>query len=122
MVWEWQMWRCFEDVREVFEEKGWESGFAERNDNEVMPLLAESGDYCISFFKNNPNTGESWFELRDKVRRRVVFVQGVRNIPTPERAVKLLANYGGPSEITAPRDLPLYSLPVVPVMPTAEAG
>ena len=122
MVWEWQMWRCFEDAREIFEEKGWESGFAERNDNEVMPLLAESGDYCIAFFKNNPHTGENWFELRDKVRRRVVFVQGVRNIPTPERAVTLLANYGAPSEIIAPHNRPLYSLPVAPVVPVREAG
>ena len=122
MVWEWQVWRCFDDIRETFEEKGWETGFVRRNDNEVMPLLAASGDHCITFFKRDSYTGECWFELRDKVRRRVVFVQGVRNIPTPQQAVKLLADYGGPSEITAPCDLPLYSLPVVPVVPAAEVG
>ena len=119
MVWEWQVWRSFDDAREIFEKKGWESGFVERNDNEVMPLLAESGDYRITFFKRDTYTGECWFELRDKVRRKVVFVQGVQNIPTPERAAKLLVNYGAPAEITAPRDRPLYALPMAPV---AEAG
>ena len=122
MVWEWQVWRSFDDARETFEEKGWECGFVGRNDNEVMPLLAESGDYCITFFKRDSYTGECWFELRDKVQRRIVLVQGVRNIPTPERAAKLLADHGGSSEITAPRDRPLYDLPMVPVVPVAEAG
>jgi hypothetical protein len=116
------VWRSFDDARETFEEKGWECGFVGRNDNEVMPLLAESGDYCITFFKRDSYTGECWFELRDKVQRRIVLVQGVRNIPTPERAAKLLADHGGSSEITAPRDRPLYDLPMVPVVPVAEAG
>jgi hypothetical protein len=75
------------------------------------------------FFETNPLTGECWFELRDKARCRVVFVQGQRNVPTPERAAELLADYGAPlGEIRAPRELPLYSLPVAPVVPMTKAG
>jgi hypothetical protein len=71
VTWEWQAWRSFGDIRETFEEKGWKCGFNGRNEDGVMPLLAEAGDrYCISFFKRDPGTRESWFELRDKVRRR----------------------------------------------------
>ena len=88
-----------------------------------MPLLAESGDHCILFFETNHLTGECWFELRDKAWCRVVFVQGQRNVPTPERAANLLADYGAPlDEIRAPRELPLYSLPVAPVVPMTKAG
>jgi hypothetical protein len=122
VAWEWQVWRCFDDIRETFEEKGWGSSFAGRNDNGVMPLLAVSGDYCVTFFKRDPGTGECWFELRDKNRRRVVFVRGVQNIPTPKRATQLLADYGTPlGEIRAPRELPLYSLPVAPLISVAES-
>jgi hypothetical protein len=122
VAWEWQVWRCFDNIRDTFEEKGWEYRFDGRNDNEVVPLLAESGDYCITFFERDPGTGECWFELRDRVRRRVVFVQGARNIPTPDRAAKLLVDHGAWSEISIPRERPTYSLPVVPVVPMAEAG
>ena len=123
VMWEWQVWRCFDNIRETFEEKGWEYRFSRRDDNEVMPLLAESDEHCVAFFERDPGTGECWFELRDKVRNRVVFVQGAQNIPTPERAAELLADYGTLlGEIRAPRELPLYSLPVEPVMPVAEAG
>ena len=79
----------------------------------------ESGDYSISFFKRSSYTGECWFELRDKARRRMVLVHGEQNIPTPERAVRLLADHGSPSEVTAPYERPIYSLPLAPV---AEAG
>ncbi len=120
MTWEWQVWRCFGNIRETFEEKGWESRFGERNDNEATPLLAESDDCWVIFFERDPGTGECWFELRDKIRRSVVFVRGTQNIPTPEQAAKLLAHHGVPSyEITAPRNRPLYSLPVVPVIEAA---
>jgi hypothetical protein len=123
VAWEWQVWRSFDDIRETFEEKGWGSGFVEHNGNGAMPpLLAASGDYCVSFFKRDPGTGECWFELRDKVGSRRVFVQGTHNIPTPERAAELVASYGGPVyEITAPGDRPMYGLPVVPVIHTVEA-
>lgn len=122
MVWEWLTWRCFGDAREILEEKGWEYR-AVGHDDGVVPLLAESGDHCILFFERNPLTGECWFELRDKARCRVVFVQGERNVPTPQRAAELLADYGAPlGEIRAPRELPLYSLPVAPVVPVTKAG
>ena len=115
------MWRCFVDIREPLEEKGWTYVFAEHNDAETMPLLAESGGYCISFFARDPGIGECWFELRDRVRRRVVFVRDAQNIPTPERATVLLAHHGVPShEVIAPHKRPLYSLPAVPVL--VEAG
>jgi len=115
MAWEWQAWRCFDNIREAFEEKGWEFRFVGRNDNEVIPLLAESGDYCVAFFERDSYTGECWFEVRDKVRCRVILVQGERNIPTLERAARLLADHGGLSEMTAPLDRPIYSLPLAPV-------
>lgn len=115
------MWGCFDDIRETLEEKGWKYVFAEHDDVETMPLLAESGDYCISFFERDPGIGECWFELRDRVRRRVVFVRDAQNIPAPERATVLLAHHGVPSyEVINPYRRPLYSLPAVPVL--AEAG
>ena len=116
-MWEWQVWRSFDDIRESFEVKGWESTFVERNDHGAMPpLLAASGDCCVAFFKRDPGTGECWFELRDTVRRRMLFVHGTHNIPTPERAAELLTNHGGPLyEITDPDGCCTYGLPVAPV-------
>jgi hypothetical protein len=115
------VWGCFDDIGETLAEKGWTYVFAEHDDAGTTPLLAESSDYCISFFERDPGIGECWFELRDRVRRRVVFVRDAQNIPTPERAPVLLAHHGAPShEVIAPHRRPLYSLPVVPVL--AEAG
>lgn len=119
MVWEWQVWRCFDNVRETFEEKDWTSGVVGYEDNGARPVIAEHDDYCISFFERSPYTGECWFELRDKPRRRMVLVHGEQNIPTPERAAQLLAGHGSRSEISAPHERPIYSLPLAPV---AEAG
>ncbi len=120
MVWEWQVWRCFDNIRETFEQKGWEFRFDGRNDNEVVPLLAESGGYSITFFKRDPGTGECWFELHDRVRRRTVYVRNAQNMPAPELAAELHAVHGTPSyEITAPHNRPLYSLPVVPAIEAA---
>lgn len=122
-MWEWEAWRSFDNTREIFEEKGWEFRFGGRDGNEMMPLLAESDEHCIAFFDRDSATGECWFELRDKNRCRVVFVRGTQNIPTPERAPHLLAEYGSSlGEIRTPRELPLYRLPVAPLMPMAEAG
>jgi hypothetical protein len=119
MAWDWQAWRCFDHIKETFEEKGWESGFLARNDNEVVPLLAESNGHRITFFERDPCTNECWFELRDKARHRVVYVRGEQNIPAPERAAELLENHGWPlDEAGATRDLPLYSLPVAPIAGT----
>jgi hypothetical protein len=56
-MWDWQVWRCFDNIRETFEEKGWEYRFAAGDDNETLPLLAESGDHCIVFFERDPGTG-----------------------------------------------------------------
>jgi hypothetical protein len=122
VAWEWQVWRCFDNIRETFEDKGWKYTLDGRDENEVVPLLAEAGEYCIVFFERDAGTGECWFELRDRVRRQVVFIQGARNIPTPERAAKLLTDHGASSEIIAPREHPMYSLPVAPVVPLAEVG
>ena len=118
MVWEWQVWRSFDDIRETFEYKEWKSGFLGHNGNGAMPpLLAESGDYCIAFYKRDSGTGECWFELRDNARSRRVFVQGTHNIPTPERAAELVVNHGGPVyEITTADDRSMYGLPVAPMV------
>jgi hypothetical protein len=120
VAWEWQAWRCFDHIGETFEEKGWECEFAGRGDNGMMPpLLAESNRHCISFFERDSGTNECWFELRDKSRGRVVFVRGAQNIPAPEKAAELLADYGWPLDgVRTPRSLPLYSLPLAPVTET----
>lgn len=123
VTWEWEVWRSFDNTKETFEEKGWEFRYGGRDGNEMMLLVAESDDHVISFFDRDSGTGECWFELRDKNRRRVVFVRGAQNIPTPKRAIQLLADYGTSlGEIRSPRELPLYSLPVAPLMSVAEAG
>ena len=120
--WEWQVWRCISDSREVFEEKGWKSGSSGWDGNEAMLILAECGGYCIAFFKKDTGTGECWFELRDTVRSRMVFVHGTHNIPTPDRAAEMLTNHGGPLyQIANPGDCSMYGLPVAPVVPVAEA-
>lgn len=117
MMWEWQLWRCFDHVKETFQDKGWEYGQDGLFDNEVVPLLAESGDYRIVFFKWDPNTGECWFELRDEARRSIVYVRGVENIPTPEKAGALLDSYGTPVQaVPNPKERPLYELPLAPVL------
>jgi hypothetical protein len=55
VTWEWQAWRSFGDIRETFKEKGWKCRFNGRNEDGVMPLLAEAGDrYCISFLRGTP--------------------------------------------------------------------
>lgn len=117
MVWEWQVWRSFDDIRETFEEKGWKPGLLGHNGSgAIPPLLAESGNCCIAFFKRDPETGECWFELRDRVQSKRVFVQGTDKIPRPEQAAELIASYGGPLyEITNPDDRSMYGLPVAPV-------
>ncbi|HEX2098073.1 MAG TPA: hypothetical protein VHF46_03345 [Rubrobacteraceae bacterium] len=119
MVWEWQVWRCFDNIRETFEEKGCKPEVIGHEDSGARPVIAEFGDYSISFFKRSPYTGECWFELRDKARCRMVLVHREQNIPTPERAVRLLTDRGSPSEVTAPHERPIDSLPLALV---AEAG
>jgi len=114
VTWEWQVWRCFEEVREAFEEKGWEFRFPEHNDNEVMPLLTESDETYIAFLRRDSGTGECFFEVREKASRRVTVVCGVHNIPTPARAARLLADQDVPSEGVA--------LPVSPVIASAHTG
>ena len=116
-AWEWQVWRCFDSIREAFEERGWEYRLSGGDGNEAIPLLAESGDYYIAFFERDSGTGVCWFELRDRVRRRMMLIREVENIPTPERAAELLAGYGVPLDtVGSPRDLPLHSLPVAPLV------
>ncbi|QIN77358.1 hypothetical protein GBA65_01215 [Rubrobacter marinus] len=111
-MWDWQAWRCFDEVRETFEEKGWEPWLPERLDNEVVPLLAESDGYRIAFFARDGRTGECVFELRDKRRPVAVFVRGTENIPTPEGATDLLENRGAAmSRSSSPADRALYELP-----------
>ncbi|CAN5241001.1 hypothetical protein BH24ACT19_BH24ACT19_08380 [soil metagenome] len=117
MTWEWQVWRCFDNVRETFEEKGWEYGLDGRFDNDAMPLLAESGDLRVVFYERDPGTGVCWFELRDEARRSVVYVRGTENIPAPERATALLESHGAPLRaVGSPCERPLYELPLAPVL------
>ena len=116
------MWECrrggLRSFEETFEEKAG-NRFPRRHDNEVC-RSAESNRHRIAFFERDPGTNECWFELRDKARHRVVYVRGAQNIPTPEDAVGLLEDYGWPlDEAGANRSLPLYSLPVAPMV---EAG
>ena len=115
MVWDWQAWRCFDEVRETFEEEGWEPWLPERRDNEVVPLLAESEEHRIAFFARVPESGECIFELRDKRRPIAVLVRGTDNIPTPEGASDLLGDRGDVmSRSSSPDDRVLYELPAVP--------
>lgn len=111
-MWDWQAWRCFDEVLETFEEKGWEPWRPERLDNEVVPLLAESGEYRIAFFARDPGSGQCVFELRDKRRPVAVFVRGTENIPTPEGASGLLDDRGATMRhSSSPDDRTLYELP-----------
>lgn len=114
-MWDWQAWRCFDEVRETFEEKGWEPWLPEQSGNEVVPLLAESGEHRIAFFARDPRSGECVFELRDKRRPVAVFVRGTDNIPTPEGATSLLdERRAAMSRSSSPVDRALYEVPAVP--------
>lgn len=116
MMWDWQAWRCFDEVRETFEERGWDPWLPERLDNEVVPLLAESGDHRIAFFARDPGSGECMFELRDKRRPVAVFIRGTESIPTPEDASALLDDRGATlSRSSSPDDRVLYDLPATAV-------
>lgn len=111
-MWDWQAWRCFDEVRETFEDKGWDPWLPERLDNEVVPLLAESNEHRIAFFARDSESGECMFELRDRRRPVAVFVRGTDNIPTPERASSLLDERGAAmSRSSSPDDRVLYELP-----------
>lgn len=124
MTWEWQAWRCFDNIREAFEERGWDYKLPGLDATEAVPLLAESGDLRILFFERDPFTSECWFEVRDgDTPGRVVFVRGEESIPTPEGAAYLLAEYGAPlGEMRSPRELPLHGLPVAPATSVAAKG
>jgi hypothetical protein len=112
-----QKWRAFEDIKETIEGKGWEFRPVGRDNEEATPIMAESGDYCVSFFRRDPGTGECWFELCDRLRRKVVFVRDTKHIPTPEQTAILLEHHSVQLyELAAPRNRPLYSLPVLPVL------
>ncbi len=91
MAWEWQVWRCFDEIRETFALKGWEPCLPERPDNEVAPLAAESGGAFVAFLGMEPGTGQCFFELRDRFRPLVVVLRGTHNVPTPRGAARLLA-------------------------------
>jgi hypothetical protein len=55
--------------------------------------------------------------LRDKARRSVVYVRGVENIPTLEKAGTLLESYGAPVQaVPDPKERPVYELPLAPVL------
>lgn len=122
VAWEWQVWRCFDGIRETFEEKGWEFRFGGRDADDTITLLAESGEHYIAFFARDPGIGECWFELRNKARDRVVLIRGASNIPAPKRAAELLADHGALlGDTRALRGLPLYSLPMAPVISPVES-
>ena len=118
-AWEWQVWRCFDSIRETFEERGWEYRLSGGDGNEALPLLAESGDYYVAFFERDSGTGVCWFELRYNARRRMMLIREMENIPTPARAAQLLADHGVPLDtVGSPRGLPLYHLPLAPLVGT----
>ncbi len=109
MAWEWQVWRCFDEIRETFASKGWEPGFPERADNEVVPLAAASEDSFVALLRMDFRTGECWFELRDKLRPLAVILRGTQNVPTPQGAARLLAERAAAlKEASSPHDRPLY--------------
>ena len=115
-MWDWQAWRCLDEVRETFEERGWEPWNPERLDNEVVPLLAESGEHRIAFYARDPKSGECIFELRDKRRPVAMFIRGTHNIPTPAGASDLLDDRGAAmSRSSSPDDRVLYELPTATV-------
>lgn len=84
MVWEWLLLRCFDEFAEEFEEKGWDTG---PRYGDMPSLVAWNGDYCIVFDSWDAVTGECWFELRDRDRRRTALVN---EIPTSEQAAEIL--------------------------------
>lgn len=107
MLWQWQVWRCFDDARETFMAKGWR--LLKRADNEAMPLAAESGRLFVVFLGLDSGTGECLFELRDESGPPAVLLRGVENVPTPEAAADLLSERGARLRRTsAPHDRPLY--------------
>src|SRR5919107_1960356 len=117
-AWEWQGWRGFDSIRENFEGRGWGDRLSGGDGNEALPLLAESGDY-VAFFERDSGTGVCWFELRDKARHRMMLIREMENIPTPARAAELLADHGVPLDtVGSPQGLPLYHLPVAPLVRT----
>jgi hypothetical protein len=47
----------------------------------------------------------------------MMLIREVENIPTPEKAAELLASHGAPLDtVGSPRDLPLYNLPMAPLV------
>lgn len=88
----WLEWRHFDRLWDEFEGKGWELGPVKYVN--LPPALAEFGPYRIMFRYRDPETDESWFELRelhDGEERRTLSVWGV---PMPQEAEVLLDRYG----------------------------
>lgn len=107
MIWQWQVWRCFDDVRETFATKGWR--LPERACNEVAPLAAESGGLFVVFLGLDDAAGECWFELRNGTEPPAVLLRGLDNVPAPEVAAELIAERAAAlKRASTPEDRPLY--------------
>lgn len=117
VMWDWQAWRCFDEARETFEAKGWNSWLPEHLNNEIVQLLAKSGEHRIASFTRDPGSGEFMFELRDKCRLVAVFITGHGQHPHPEGASTALLDECGdaPSRSSFPDDQALYQLPAAAV-------
>ena len=85
--------------------KGWRPAFPERPDNEVTPLVAESGGTFLALVRLEPGSGERQFELRDGLRPPTAILQGPHNVPTPQGATRLLVERAAGLESLRPRRL-----------------
>jgi hypothetical protein len=100
VIWEWELWRCFGDLRWAFEEKGWQTLCCSEGHSwgELPQIFAVFGQrYAIAFRQMDPISGECLFELRE-LRDDGWWVRQVRQLPKPERAAELLAEDGLPEK------------------------
>ncbi len=114
MIWQWQAWRCFDDLRETFVTKGWRLPRS-ADDEAVPPLAAEAGGLYVTFLGLDTETGECWFELRAGGGPPAVILRGADNVPAPEAAADLLAERAAAlGRASGPHDGPLYEPDAAP--------
>lgn len=117
VLWDWQVWRCFDDARERLVEKGW--SLLGSVENEAAPLAAESGGLLVVFLGLDDAANECVFELRAGDEPPAVILRGLDRVPAPVEAADLLAGRAAAlRQTTAPHDRSMYE----PVVVAAEAG